>query len=52
VQIFTNEMILARIKYFGILITALWKVQKVNFEKLALAFDASTLNGMIFLNLF
>ena len=40
VQIFTNEMNLARIKFFGLLITALCKVQTVSFEKLAMAFDS------------
>lgn len=40
VQIFKNEMNLARIKFFGLLITALCKVQTVNFEKLASAFDS------------
>ena len=40
VQIFTKEMNLARIKFFGLLITALCKVQTVSFEKLAFAFDS------------
>lgn len=39
VQIFKKDMNLARIKFFGLLITALCKVQTVNFEKLASAFD-------------
>lgn len=39
VQIFGNEMNLARIKFFGLLISALCKVQTVCFEKLAVAFD-------------
>jgi hypothetical protein len=39
VQIFKKDMNLARIKFFGLFITALCKVQTVNFEKLASAFD-------------
>jgi len=41
VQIFKGEMNLARIKFFGLLITALCKVQTVSFEKLASAFDTA-----------
>lgn len=40
VQIFSKEMNLARIKFFGLLISALCKVQTVSFERLALAFDS------------
>jgi hypothetical protein len=39
-QIFGNKMNLARIKFFGLFICALCKVQTVCFEKLAAAFDA------------
>lgn len=39
VQIFGNKMNLARIKFFGLFICALCKVQTVCFEKLATAFD-------------
>jgi len=40
VQIFANKMNLARIKFFGLFISALCKVQTVSFEKLALSFDS------------
>ena len=40
VQIFKNEMNLARIKFFGLFISSLCKVQTVCFEKLAVAFDS------------
>ncbi len=40
VQIFKNEMNLARIKFFGLFISALCRVQTVCFEKLAVAFDS------------
>jgi hypothetical protein len=40
VQIFEKEMNLARIKFFGLFISALCKVQTVCFEKLAVAFDS------------
>ncbi len=39
-QIFGDKMNLARIKFFGLFICALCKVQTVCFEKLAAAFDA------------
>jgi dTDP-D-glucose 4,6-dehydratase len=39
-QIFGDKMNLARIKFFGLFICALCKVQTVCFEKLAVAFDA------------
>lgn len=39
-QIFGNKMNLARIKFFGLFICALCKVQTVCFEKLAVSFDA------------
>ena len=39
-QIFEDKMNLARIKFFGLFICALCKVQKVCFEKLSAAFDA------------
>ena len=39
-QIFGDKMNLARIKFFGLFICALCKVQTVCFEKLATAFDA------------
>ncbi len=38
-EIFGNKMNLARIKFFGLFITALCKVQSVCFEKLATGFD-------------
>ena len=41
VQIFENEMNLARIKFFGLFISALCRVQTVCFEKLAVAFDSN-----------
>lgn len=40
VQIFKDEMNLARIKFFGLFISSLCKVQTVCFEKLAVAFDS------------
>jgi len=39
-QIFGDKMNLARIKFFGLFICALCKVQTVCFEKLAVGFDA------------
>ena len=39
-QIFGDKMNLARIKFFGLFICALCKVQTVCFEKLAAAFDS------------
>jgi hypothetical protein len=39
-QIFGDKMNLARIKFFGLFICALCKVQTVCFEKLAVSFDA------------
>jgi hypothetical protein len=39
---FGNEMNLARIKFFGLFISALCKVQTVCFEKLAASFDSRT----------
>jgi len=40
-QVFGDKMNLARIKFFGLFICALCKVQTVCFEKLAVSFDAS-----------
>lgn len=40
VEYFGSEMNLARIKFFGLFITALCKVQTVCFEKLSCAFDS------------
>jgi hypothetical protein len=39
-QVFSDKMNLARIKFFGLFICALCKVQTVCFEKLAVSFDA------------
>ena len=39
-QIFGDKMNLARIKFFGLFICALCKVQTVCFEKLAAGFDS------------
>lgn len=39
-QIFGDKMNLARIKFFGLFICALCKVQTVCFEKLAASFDS------------
>jgi hypothetical protein len=41
-QFFGNKMNLARIKFFGLFICALCKVQTVCFEKLAVAFDSES----------
>jgi len=38
-EIFDSSMNLARIKFFGLFITALCKVQTVCFEKIATGFD-------------
>lgn len=40
-QTFGNDFNLARIKFFGLFISALCKVQTVCFEKLAVSFDSS-----------
>lgn len=40
VQIFGTDLNLARIKFIGLFISALCKVQTVSFEKLAVAFDS------------
>jgi len=40
-QIFGNDFNLARIKFFGLFISALCKVQTVCFEKLAVSFDST-----------
>ncbi len=42
---FGKNMNLARIKFFGLFISALCKVQTVCFEKLATAFDSEAQNG-------
>jgi len=42
-QIFGDKMNLARIKFFGLFICALCKVQTVCFEKLAVSFDADVM---------
>ena len=42
-QIFGDKMNLARIKFFGLFICALCKVQTVCFEKLAVSFDADVI---------
>jgi hypothetical protein len=52
-QAFRDKMNLARIKFFGLFICALYKVQTVFFEKLAASFDGDVrvdifLNPMIF----
>ena len=44
-QIFGNKMNLARIKFFGLFICALCRVQTVCFEKLAVSFDADVRVG-------
>jgi hypothetical protein len=41
-EFFGDKMNLARIKFFGLFISALCKVQTVCFEKLACSFDSST----------
>ncbi len=38
---FPGKFNLARVKFISLFITALIKVQSVNYEKIALAFDAS-----------
>lgn len=40
-ELFGNSMNLARIKFFGLFISALCKVQTVRFEKLACSFDSN-----------
>jgi hypothetical protein len=42
IKIFGGNMILARIKFFGLFIMALCKVQTVCFEKLAASFESDS----------
>ncbi len=44
-QIFEKDFHLARIKFIGLFISALCKVQTVSFEKLAVAFDSEVDTG-------
>jgi len=44
-EILGNKLIQARIKFIGLYITALSKVQTVSFERLAVAFDHSEQQG-------